>query len=76
MKTVVITWLDSCEKHGWTAKNEAPSKCEVRSAGILVKKTKKTVTISTSYCKQFDSCSSPMSIPRSAITKMKVKVHD
>ena len=76
MKHVVIKWLDSCEKHGWTAKNDAPSTCEIRSKGLLVKKTKKTVTIATSYCKEFNQFLSPLSIPRSAITKMKVKVHD
>lgn len=73
MKYVVITWLDSSQKHGWTHRNDAPSACEIRSVGLLVQKTKKIVTIATSYCQEFDSFISPLSIPRSAITKMKVK---
>lgn len=68
---VIVEWMDSCEKHGWTDVNDAASRTRIVSVGLLVKKTKKEITISTSYCPQFKNVCSPLTIPRSAIKKMK-----
>ncbi len=73
VKSVVIDWVDSCEKHGWTKKGAVASNTKITSRGILVRKTKKAVTISTSYSKEFNQYCSPLTIPRSAIKKMKVR---
>ena len=68
---VIVEWMDSCEKHGWTNVKDAASKTRIVSVGLLVKKNKKEITISTSYCRAFGTVCSPLTIPRTAITKMK-----
>ena len=68
---VIVEWWDSCEKHGWTDVNGAASRTRIVSVGLLVKKTKKTITITTTYCPEFGNVLSPLTIPRASIVKMK-----
>ena len=68
---VVLEWMDACGKHGWTDVKDAASITRIVSVGLLVKETKKAITISTSYSPQFGQVDSPMTIPRTAIKKMK-----
>lgn len=71
-KIAEITWVDSCGAHGWSDKARAANESmTIRSIGFVVHDDKESITISTST--NPSSCHSPVTIPRIAIKKLKVR---
>lgn len=69
-----VQWEDSCSSSGWEHPHE-DKRFLIRSFGILVREGKKSVTISTSRSSQGDRYMDQLTIPRSAIRKMKTWKH-
>jgi hypothetical protein len=70
MKVVEIDWEDSCSQYGWADKKRVDKPTMTcKSVGILIHEDKETVTVSHSV--NPNHCSSPMTIPRRAINKIK-----
>lgn len=66
-----IEWIDSCGTNGWTAKERSDLKfMSIKSVGFIIHEDDDSVTIASSY--NPNVCHSPITIPRAAITKMKV----
>ena len=70
MKLIEVDWLDSSGMNGWTHdKSEQNLRC--KSIGYVLGETKQGITIASHF--SFNgSVNSPMTIPKVAITKIRV----
>lgn len=73
LQAVYVEWEDSCSDVGWRGPDKDFTSL-IRSVGLLLERTEKTVTLSTSLS-EGGRCLDQVCIPRSVIRKMrKVKL--
>lgn len=70
---VYIEWQDSCTDYGWRHHDDIGGPAKACTIGILVKRTKSFVTVSSSIGEVGKGkCLDPVSIPAKAITKYQI----
>ena len=70
MPVVYVEWVDSCSTGGWNYTGKGDRPANIRSVGILVRETKKSITLTASLS-EHGSSPDQMSIPRCVVRKMR-----
>lgn len=70
-KICMVYWIDSCICNPQISKDEFPTPVKIVSVGIVVAKTKHSITLSRDVLADGD-CRSLICIPRCSVLKVKV----